>query len=241
MSDLRQEVDVKGFSVLHDLLNSEEIEGLLAALSAVNDTDGVRRRGGVYAIRNLLDVVPAINSLALSPKITGLVHSVLGAGAFPVRGTLFDKTADANWLVPWHQDLTICLQERINVAGYGPWTIKAGVHHVQPPANVLDAMLAVRIHFDDCNEHNGALRILPFTHRSGRLTNQQIESAQRNLSPAICSVGRGGAVLMKPLILHASSAADQPSHRRVIHIDFASCSLSQGLKWLTDYSDGRPK
>jgi hypothetical protein len=133
-----------------DLLDSDEIDSLLAALSDVEENNGVRKRGGVYAIRNLFDVVPAVARLARSDKLTRLVQSALGKDAFPVRGTLFDKTPNANWLVPWHQDLTICVKQRIDVAGYGPWTIKAGVRHVQPPMAVLDAMLAVRIHLDDC-------------------------------------------------------------------------------------------
>ena len=226
-------LDSQGYSIVPALLNDEEIDRLSTALSIVSENEGVRRRGGVYAIRNLLDVVPAVAELAASPKIISLVQLALGTNTFAVRGMLFDKTPDANWLVPWHQDLTICVKERIAVDGYGPWTVKAGVQHVQPPVRILDGMLAVRIHLDDCHEQNGALRVLPATHRSGRLTSEQVEFAQREGIPVTCSVSRGGAVLMKPLVLHASSAADQPSRRRVIHIDFASCDLPRGLKWLS--------
>jgi len=107
MLDLQRDVESCGFSIVPDLLNAEEIDFLLAALASVENNGGVRKRGGVYAIRNLLDVVPAVAHLAESDKLTALVQSVLGKGAFPVRGMLFDKTPDANWLVPWHQDLTI--------------------------------------------------------------------------------------------------------------------------------------
>src|ERR1700722_9431222 len=146
MGDLRHNLDHLGFSIVPDLLNSDEIDSLRAALSAVEASDAVRKRGGVYAIRNLLEVVPAVARLATSDKLASVVRSALGKDAFPVRGTLFDKTPNANWLVPWHQDLTICVKQRIDAAGFGPWTIKAGVHHVQPPTAILDAMLAVRIH-----------------------------------------------------------------------------------------------
>lgn len=231
MDDVRQDVNFLGFSVVPDLLDSTEIESQLAALSFADGGDAVRKKGGVYAIRNLLEVVPAVARLAKSDRLTRLVRSIFGKDALPVRGILFDKTPDANWLVPWHQDLTICVKQRIDAAGFGPWTIKAGVHHVQPPIDVLDAMLAVRIHLDDCSESNGALQILPSTHRFGRLTAQQIELAQRGGPPVTCSVRRGGAVLMKPLALHSSSAALEPRHRRVIHIDYASCRLPFGLEW----------
>jgi ectoine hydroxylase-related dioxygenase (phytanoyl-CoA dioxygenase family) len=234
MDDLWHNLDVLGFSIVPDLLNSDEIDGLFAALSAVEASDAVRKRGGVYAIRNLLEVVPAVARLATSDKLASVVRSALGNDAFPVRGTLFDKTPDANWLVPWHQDLTICVKQRIDAAGFGPRTIKAGVHHVQPPTAILEAMLAVRIHLDDCNERNGALRILPSTHRSGRFTAEGVDVAQRGSSPVTCSVRRGGIVLMKPLALHASSAAADPTHRRVIHIDYSSCTLPSGLEWFVE-------
>jgi ectoine hydroxylase-related dioxygenase (phytanoyl-CoA dioxygenase family) len=230
MADLRHDLDLLGFSIVPDLLNSDEIDSLFAPLSAVETSDAVRKRGGVYAIRNLLEVVPAVARLATSDKLASLVRSALGEDAFPVRGTLFDKTREANWLVPWHQDLTICVKQRVDAAGFGPWTIKAGVHHVQPPTAILEAMLAVRIHLDDCHERNGALRILPSTHRSGRFTAEQVDFAQRNGSPVTCSVRRGGVVLMKPLALHASSTAAEPAHRRVIHIDYALSTLPSGLE-----------
>lgn len=37
----------------------------------------------------------------------------------PVKGIVFDKTPAANWKVPWHQDLTICVERRIDVNGFG--------------------------------------------------------------------------------------------------------------------------
>jgi ectoine hydroxylase-related dioxygenase (phytanoyl-CoA dioxygenase family) len=234
MVDGSADVDLDRFAIVPTLLNPEELTSLAQALSVVQHEEGVRKRGGVYAIRNLLDVAPAVAELAASPKINVIVQSALGESAFPVRGTLFDKTPDANWLVPWHQDLTISVKERVDVEGYGPWTVKAGVQHVQPPARILEGMLAVRIHLDDCHERNGALRVLPATHRRGRLTAEQIGFFHNDIAPFLCSVNRGGVVLMKPLLLHASSAAQEPSHRRVIHIDYASARLPAGLSWFTD-------
>ncbi|HYI93946.1 MAG TPA: hypothetical protein VEX68_10410, partial [Bryobacteraceae bacterium] len=112
----------------------------------------MRRRGGIYAIRNLFDVVPQITELVCSTKMHSITVSGIGKGAFAVRGTLFDKTPDDNWLVPWHQDLTICVKERLEVPGFGPWSLEAGVHHVQPPVDFLERMLAIPIHLDDCGE-----------------------------------------------------------------------------------------
>lgn len=233
MVDFCVDVNLDGFAIVPGLLSQEEVARLTQAISGVHDKEGVRKRTRVYAIRNLLDLVPEIAHLARSPRISSIARQALGGEAFPVKGTLFDKTPDANWLVPWHQDLTICVKDRIEVDGYGPWTLKAGVHHVQPPASVLERMLAIRIHLDDCDERNGALRILPGTHRFGRLTAEQIALSHANIAPVSCAVNKGSAVLMKPLLLHASSPAQEAIHRRVIHLDFTSVELPSGLSWFT--------
>jgi hypothetical protein len=77
-----------------------------------------------------------------------------GAGladrCFPVRAIYFDKTPDSNWNVAWHQNLTIAVRERRDAAGFGPWSVKAGVPHVQPPVELLEHLVAVRLHLDPC-------------------------------------------------------------------------------------------
>jgi ectoine hydroxylase-related dioxygenase (phytanoyl-CoA dioxygenase family) len=135
--------------------------------------------------------------------------------------------------VPWHQDLTICVADRIEVPGYGPWTIKAGTWNVQPPISILENMLSLRIHLDDCDDSNGALRVLPRTHTLGRLGVERIAEQQRSVEAVSCSAHSGDVVLMRPLLLHASSPASQATHRRVIHIDYSCCRLAGGLQWLT--------
>ena len=220
-----------GYSILPAVFSARDVELLVETVSAINADRSVRSRGGVYAIRNLLAVSPAINELAHSAKLRSLVEPHLSQNAFPVRGILFDKTTAANWLVPWHQDLTICVDARREVEGYGPWTTKAGVVHVQPPAKILENMLSVRIHLDPCGEANGALRVIPGTHRMNRFTAEQIAAQQTSHAAATCTAQAGDVLLMRPLLLHASSSASQALHRRVIHIDYASTPLDGGLAW----------
>jgi ectoine hydroxylase-related dioxygenase (phytanoyl-CoA dioxygenase family) len=222
-----------GYSVVPNVFAKDEVEFLADSISAIELENGVRTRNGVYAIRNLLHLSPAIKELADSAKIRSIVNEILTDEPFPVRATLFDKTAGANWLVPWHQDMTICVDERLDVPGYGPWTMKAGVWHVQPPSSVLERMLSVRIHLDDCGECNGALRVIPGSHKLGRLSAAEIAEKHRSAASVSCVVGAGGLVLMRPLLIHASSAASSPNHRRVIHVDYASCPLDDGLRWST--------
>src|SRR5437016_7474658 len=98
-----------GYSILLGIFGPKEIERLIDAVSAIDSNAGVCSRGGVYAVRNLLHVSPATKELASSVEVRSIAQENLARDAFPVRGTLFDKTVGANWLVPWHQDLTICV------------------------------------------------------------------------------------------------------------------------------------
>jgi ectoine hydroxylase-related dioxygenase (phytanoyl-CoA dioxygenase family) len=189
------------------------------------------RQNKAFAIRKLLDVISEARYFASNQAIRNLVEPVLGSGARVVRGVFFDKTPEANWKIIWHQDTTIAVKEKREVAGYGPWSIKAGVFNVQPPASVLERMLTVRVHLDDADENNGALRVIPGSHTGGILEQEEIERWKQRATPVVCSVKRGGAMLMKPLLLHASSASMNPSHRRVLHLEYANFQLEGGLEW----------
>jgi hypothetical protein len=221
-----------GYAIIPDVLGAKEVSRFITLLEQANDATSIRTRSEVYAIRNLLDVVPEVRRLALLPEIQSLAKAILGQQALPVRGILFDKRPQANWKVPWHQDLTIAVKEKREVPGFGPWTIKSGVLHVQPPVSVLESMLAVRIHLDDCGESNGPVRVIPGSHLQGRLNSQHIRHV--SAAPAVfCAVAAGGLLLMRPLLLHASSASHSPLHRRVIHLEFASGNLAGGLEWFS--------
>jgi ectoine hydroxylase-related dioxygenase (phytanoyl-CoA dioxygenase family) len=179
--------------------------------------------------RNLLSV-PSVRELAMSRPVHEIMEAVLGPKCFAVRGILFNKTRTSNWKVVWHQDLTIAVRERRDVDGFGPWTVKAGVLHVQPPAEIMRGILAIRLHLDESGIDNGPLRVIAGSHREGRLSAEQIGSWEKENS-VTCTVPRGGALLMCPLLLHASSACAIPKSRRVIHLEFACAELPQGLEW----------
>jgi ectoine hydroxylase-related dioxygenase (phytanoyl-CoA dioxygenase family) len=148
-----------------------------------------------------------------------------------VRGILFDKLPGANWKVTWHQDLSIAVKERHELPGYGPWSVKEGVPHVQPPIEVLKKMLTLRLHLDDCFVDNGPVRVLAKTHDMGLLDTAKIAALRQQLPEIPATTSAGGILLMRPLLLHASSAAVAPKHRRVIHIEYAQSELPPPLKW----------
>jgi ectoine hydroxylase-related dioxygenase (phytanoyl-CoA dioxygenase family) len=229
--ELSERVRREGFAVVPGVLDEQALSSFEKSLAAIESGEGVLRRGGVYAIRNLLEVLPSARELTRSAAVRALVEPVLGADCFAVRGVLFDKTPAAPWKVAWHQDLTIAVRARVETEGFGPWSTKAGVVHVQPPARVLEGMLAVRLHLDDCGESNGPLKVLPGSHLSGRLDADEIAHWREQVRPVTCVVPRGGAVLMRPLLLHSSPAPRLPRRRRVVHFEFAAAPLPQGLDW----------
>jgi len=225
-------VEQEGFAILPKAIDSFAIDSLLNDLQHVPTDDAVRRRGETpFGIRNFLSVLPSARQLAGSDEIRTIARAMVGHSATLVRSLFFDKVADANWKVVWHQDRTIAVRRKVDADGFGPWTVKAGVTHVQPPASVLEDMITLRIHLDDTDEPNGALKVIPRSHRLGSLTQIQIGQLTAGSSAVTCGVARGGIMLMRPLLVHSSSACLAPTHRRVIHLEFAGTSLPAGLEW----------
>jgi Phytanoyl-CoA dioxygenase (PhyH) len=213
-------VENHGFAIVAGVVDAAARQNLL---SAIGPFSGAGRRG--------LLALSAVAELAHSATILELVHPHLTSEPIPVRAIYFDKSPNANWLVSWHQDLTVALRERVEVSGYGPWSTKAGIPHVQPPVGLLEQMLAVRIHLDDANQANGALRVLPGSHNSGRLSPEQIQELRDKYRDVPCIAKAGDVMLMRPLLLHASSRSSTTGHRRVVHIEYAAFELPSVLHW----------
>ncbi len=226
------ELEEQGFAIIPKVIDQPTVAALLDALASVRLQDAVKQRAGrAYGIRRLLELVPLTRELADSSMLRSLVELVLGKKAKVVRGIFFDKTPVANWKVPWHQDTVIALRARHDIPGFSAWSVKAGVVHVQPPSEILASILAVRLHLDDADETNGALRIIPGSHLHGLLEDDAIQQWKARGEIVTCAVPRGGALLMRPLLLHASSVATQPTHRRVLHLEYSAMDLPEGLEW----------
>jgi Phytanoyl-CoA dioxygenase (PhyH) len=148
-----------------------------------------------------------------------------------VQCTFFAKSMERNWLVALQQDLRIPVAEHVDSIHCSGWSRKEGQLFVQPPLSVLDETLAVRIHLDDCNERNGALRVVQGSHRFGRLSSSSALAERDKLGEVVVSVSRGGAMLMRPLLLHASSKVSSDAARRVMHFVYGPMMLPEGLRW----------
>ncbi len=156
----------------------------------------------------------------------------LGVAVRAVRAILFDKTLATNWALPWHQDRTIAVRQKIEVDGFGPWSRKQGVLHVEPPSELLARMLTLRLHLDPVDADNAPLLIAPGSHRLGRLAEPDIPAVVARCGSHACLAEVGDGWIYATAILHASEAAAQPRRRRVLQIDFAAEDLPGGLEWL---------
>lgn len=226
--DLLRSLNSDGFTIVDRYLDPPTIASLIQDLEALDLTPD---RAG---IRNILELLPSVEILARSPEIRSLLAPILGNTARIVRGIFFDKQPTANWKVPWHQDVTIAVKNRRELPDYHPWSLKGGIPHVQPPSAILERMLTVRIHLDRTDAANGALKVIPGSHRQGKLSAVEIDRHKQLDTSTICTCEPGGILLMRPLLLHASSIATIPTHRRVIHLEYADCSLPAGLEWYHD-------
>ena len=204
-------------------LHASELRGLEDAVANLPpDQAGIRLYG-----------IPALLPFLASPGVIWkLAASVLGEAARPVRAILFDKTSSTNWGLPWHQDRTIVVTRRVEVEGFGPWTVKSGLLHVAPPFDLLAAMVTLRVHLDAVPETNAPLLIAPGSHRLGQIQEGEVKSVVRSCGSVTCLADAGDVWLYSTPILHCSEAARDPDHRRVLQVDFAAVDLPGGLTWL---------
>lgn len=199
---------------------------LLDRLHAI--ADGLPRlRAGTRMVGNA-----EVASLLAPHELVGRkVADCAGRPMFPVRAILFDKTEETNWSLSWHQDRTIAVKARRDVPGYGPWTVKQGLPHVQPPFAVTEAMLTVRIHLDDVDETNAPLLIAPGSHLRGLIPAGDVDLLATETPPFACLASAGDVWIYRTPILHASRPAAPGRRRRVLQADYSGDALPDGLEW----------
>lgn len=213
-----------GFAILPALFSHEYLDRLL---EEINELAPRRSRAG---IRHALGLSP-VAAAARQPELIGVARGVLGPDAFPFRATLFDKSPAANWLVVWHQDTALPLRQRVDLPGWGPWSVKEGIDYAHAPSTALTQVLALRVSCDDSTLVNGPLRVLPGTHTLGVLSDDSLHDLSTQIAPVDCVVPKGGVVAMRPLVVHASSKSQTEMPRRVLHIEYASAeSIVQPLQ-----------
>ncbi|HWB24540.1 MAG TPA: phytanoyl-CoA dioxygenase family protein [Chitinophagaceae bacterium] len=228
--DIINSIDVDGFAIINNIFNDGETDALTKIIVGNGKHDPSFRRGGdLYAIRRFLHEVPGIIPIIFNSSLNSIINRNFGDDYFVVKSIYFDKPPLSNWFVAWHQDLNISVSARHEVACFENWTNKQGHWAVQPPAAVLEKNFTMRIHLDDTDSNNGALKVIPGSHRSGitRPDTVVIDKSKEH----VCAVPKGGVMIMKPLLMHASGRTLNNQRRRVIHIEFSNAVLPVPLKW----------
>lgn len=214
-----------GFEIHSSFLSREIIKEIIAEIEAL-DSDYPK-----HGIRNAEKKLNSVKRLVESDLLLDKAKNYLPGTPEVVRVIVFDKTPGKNWLVTWHQDKTISVSDKKDIDGWGPWTLKDGVHHVQPDLKVLEEMVTLRIHLDDATQSNGCLKVIPKSQRLGILSKTEQDRVVAESEEYICAANSGDLLVMRPHLLHSSSKGAEPSHRRIVHIEYSSFQLPMGLAW----------
>ncbi|QJD97995.1 phytanoyl-CoA dioxygenase family protein [Mucilaginibacter robiniae] len=219
-----------GFTVIPDVFRDHEVNEMVSLIEQADTSDlTFRKTDDLFAIRQFLKQVPEIKTLIFTDMLRQILDALFSFNYFVVKSIYFDKPQKSNWFVAYHQDLTISVDRKVDLPDFGPWTIKQNQFAVQPPLAILKDNFTVRIHLDDTDEGNGALKVIPKSHHKGIYRPENINwDAEQEV---ICPVPRGGIMIMRPLLLHASNRTTSNRRRRVIHIEFSKALLPDGLQW----------
>lgn len=230
----KKEVTDLGFSIINNVYSKSEVQSICDFINNLDTSNPIfRKTDDLFAIRQFIKEFPEIKALLFNKKLENIIETFGGENCFVVKSIYFDKPEKSNWFVSYHQDLTISVDKKINTEGFGPWTVKQNQFAVQPPLEILENIFTIRIHLDDTDENNGALKIVEKSHSKSIYRPETIN--WDNEKETICNVESGGIMLMKPLLLHGSNRTLNNKKRRVIHIEFSNKELPINLNW-SEYS-----
>jgi ectoine hydroxylase-related dioxygenase (phytanoyl-CoA dioxygenase family) len=226
----KNSIQENGFTVINNVFSEEEIKKIGEIIQNIDTSkETFRKSDDLFAIRQFLKEIPQVRELVFNENIKNIITEIFGEKYFVVKSIYFDKPERSNWYVAYHQDLTISVDKKTDLPGFGPWTTKQNQFAVQPPIDILENIFTIRIHLDDTDEYNGALKVIPKSHAKGIYRPETIDWSVE--TETICRVHKGGIMLMKPLLLHGSNRTTNGKKRRVIHIEFSDRQLPEELKW----------
>lgn len=227
------EVNSEGFTIIEKVYSDHEIEKIISEIKKVtnveNENSTFRKSEDLFAIRQFHKEIPETLNYIFNQNLREIIKSNFGDNFFITKSIYFDKPEKSNWFVAYHQDLTISVDRKVEVDNFENWTTKQKQFAVQPPKEILEQNFTIRIHIDKTTKENGALKVLNKSHKKGIVRIDTIEV--ENETETICEVEKGGIMIMRPLLFHASNKTTNNERRRVIHIEFSNQNLPKELKW----------
>lgn len=231
--DDRIKINAEGFTIIDNVYSENEIENLISLIENVtkdnSENSTFRKSQDLFAIRQFHKEIPKTLPFIFNQKLQDIIESTFGKGYFITKSIYFDKPEKSNWFVAYHQDLTISVNKKIELENFENWTTKQNQFAVQPPKEILEDNFTIRIHIDKTTKDNGALKVINNSHSKGILRIEKMDF--ENEKETICEVQKGGIMIMKPLLFHASNKTTNNERRRVIHIEFSKQELPNGLEW----------
>lgn len=226
----KSEIEELGFTTIENIYSTEEVQKIIETINQVDTSkDTFRKSNDLFAIRQFLKEVPETQKLIFNEKLQKVISELFGKNYFVIKSIYFDKPETSNWYVSYHQDLTISVDKKIELDNFKFWTTKQNQFAVQPPIKILENIYTIRIHLDDTDENNGALKVIEKSHLKKIYRPENID--WKTEKETTCNVNKGGIMIMKPLTLHSSSRTTNNKKRRVIHIEFSDTNLPNGLNW----------
>ncbi len=163
--------------------------------------------------------------------VTQAIRARTAPNAQLVRVVWFTKDAKANWGVPWHQDRIIAVAARHDTPRFGNWSQKRGIWHCEPPVEILQKMLFVRLHLDPCDETNGVMEIARGSEAAGIVRETEAATVAARFPAEFCIAQPGDIQILPMLVLHRSRPAQTDAPRRALRLDYALADLPPPLSW----------
>jgi len=227
------EINSEGFAIIDKVYSENEIEKIIFEIEKVSESENenstFRKSEDLFAIRQFHKEIPETLNTIFNQNLREIIKLNFGENYFITKSIYFDKPEKSNWFVAYHQDLTISVNKKVEIENFENWTTKQNQFAVQPPKEILEQNFTIRIHIDKTTKENGALKVINKSHRKGIVRTENIEI--ENETETICEVEKGGIMIMKPLIFHASNKTTNNERRRVIHIEFSNQKLPEELEW----------
>jgi hypothetical protein len=214
-----------GFQISDRLLT----EALIEALQNLVDR-GLKHTLAVSGTKGILRI-PLISRLVALPELRIVASTALQAPAFCVRANLFDFSAQNAKPIPWHQDHTIPVKRPAQVEGFGPFTWVDGVCFAKAPPTVMSKLAVIYVSLDGMGENSPVLKLIPGSHVESIASESDKTRYVSENASIVPEIGRGGALVMSPLILHCQQVVESENPCRHIELMFAAADLPGGLEW----------